>query len=132
LFNQTVANAPPNLRPIGWANAAEIIPAADIFLSTSLNEGIPYSLLEVQSFGIPIVAVNSGAISELVQNGINGILCDVDAVELARAVEKLTINSGQRMEFSREARKSVVDREGLSEMVPAHLRLYRNLLKTGL
>ena len=132
LFNQTVANAPPNLRPIGWANAAEIIPAADIFLSTSLNEGVPYSLLEVQSFGLPIVAVDSGAISELVQHGINGFLCNANATELARAVEKLTMNSGQRLEFSLNVRKSVADREGLPEMASAHLRLYKNLLKSGL
>jgi glycosyltransferase involved in cell wall biosynthesis len=129
LFDETVANSPVNLRPIGWANAAEIIPAADLFLSTSLNEGVPYSLLEVQSFGIPIVAVNSGSISELVKHGVNGFLCEASAVELARAVKELIADPDQHIEFSSAVRKSAADREELSEMAPAHLHLYRNLLK---
>jgi glycosyltransferase involved in cell wall biosynthesis len=35
LFDQSKVQAPPNVRLLGWVDAADVIPAADIFLSTS-------------------------------------------------------------------------------------------------
>jgi glycosyltransferase involved in cell wall biosynthesis len=55
-------------------------------LSTSLNEGIPYSLLEVLSAGVPVVAVESGAISEIIQDKVNGFLTSKDPAEIATQI----------------------------------------------
>jgi len=41
LFEETKTNAPANVLLLGWVDAAEVIPVADVFLSTSLNEGVP-------------------------------------------------------------------------------------------
>jgi glycosyltransferase involved in cell wall biosynthesis len=59
---------------MSWVSAAEVIPAADIFLSTSLNEGISFSLIEALSTEIPVVAVKAGSISEIVKDQENGFL----------------------------------------------------------
>ncbi len=45
----------------------------DIFINTSSSEGIPVSIMEAQSFGIPVIATNVGAVSEIVNNQ-NGFL----------------------------------------------------------
>ena len=130
LFTQIKDQAPSNTLLLSWVDAAYVIPAADVFLSTSLNEGIPYTLLEVQSFGIPIVAVNSGAISELVQHEVNGHLCDADAVSLAQSIKGLFDNPEKRRMISNAARDCAVARERLSEMAPAHLRVYTVLIES--
>jgi glycosyltransferase involved in cell wall biosynthesis len=51
----------------------------DVFLNTSLSEGIPVSIMEAQASGIPIVAPAVGGIPEIV-NSQNGILLDPNPV----------------------------------------------------
>jgi glycosyltransferase involved in cell wall biosynthesis len=75
-------------------DAAETIPVADIFLSTSLNEGVPYSFLEVLSAGVPVVAVEAGAIKEIIKVGEDGILVSPDPTEIAAQI--LTLTSKQK------------------------------------
>lgn len=46
----------------------------DLFVSLSESEGLPVSMMEAQSFGIPIIAVPVGGIPEIVINGKTGFL----------------------------------------------------------
>ena len=48
----------------------------DAFINTSLHEGIPMSVLEAMSFGLPVVAPNVGGLPEIIENGIEGFLVD--------------------------------------------------------
>ena len=128
LFEETKANAPDNVLLLGWVDAAEVIPVADIFLSTSLNEGIPYSLIEVQSCGVPIVAVNSGAISELIEDGSTGVLSNPESSEIALHIRAL-LNDKDKIERLGTAAR--VLREAASDkpiMLEAHRALYEKIL----
>lgn len=49
----------------------------DIFLNVSETEGIPVSIMEAQSFGIPVIATSVGGTPEIVNN-LNGLLLDVN------------------------------------------------------
>ncbi len=46
----------------------------DLFINTSESEGLPVSIMEAMSFGIPIAATDVGGTSELVIDGYNGYL----------------------------------------------------------
>ena len=50
--------------------------AVDLFLSLSESEGIPVSMMEAISFGIPITAYSVGGVPEIVKNNITGLLFD--------------------------------------------------------
>ena len=128
LFDQIKAQAPSNVRLLSWVDAADVIPAADIFLSTSLNEGVPYSLLEVLSAGVPVVAVESGAIAEIVENGRNGILTSLDPTEIANQLSGVFSNPTRRFFLSRSALDSGVQNSGVKKMLPDHFSLYREIL----
>ena len=45
-----------------------------LFINVSASEGLPVSIMEACSFGIPIIATDVGGTSEIVQAGVNGIL----------------------------------------------------------
>jgi glycosyltransferase involved in cell wall biosynthesis len=109
-------------------DAAEVIPAADIFLSTSLNEGVPYSLLEVLSAGLPVVAVESGGIAEIINTGTNGILTSLDPAEIANQLSGLFLNPLQRLTVGQSALDSSFRSSRMQKMLPAHLSLYREIL----
>jgi glycosyltransferase involved in cell wall biosynthesis len=128
LFNQVKDQAPPNTLLLSWVNPAEVIPAADIFLSTSLNEGIPYSLLEVLSAGVPVVAVKSGAISEIIQDRVNGFLTSKDPAEIATQILDLFSNPALRKAAIQCALNSSAISDQVKKMAPAHIQLYKNLL----
>jgi L-malate glycosyltransferase len=54
----------------------------DIFVNTSLHEGIPMSILEAMSYGIPVVAPQAGGIPEIIEDGIDGFLIPPGNVDL--------------------------------------------------
>ena len=131
LFNQTKDLAPSNVRLLSWVNAAEVIPAADIFLSTSLNEGVPYSLLEVLSAGIPIVAVESGAIKEVIEDKENGLLTSNEPEQIAGHINYLFQNSATRISISNSALKSSILSSQKKDMAHLHISLYKWLIQGG-
>lgn len=45
-----------------------------VFVNVSSSEGIPVSIMEACSFGIPVIATNVGGTSEIVKDGENGFL----------------------------------------------------------
>lgn len=55
-------------------NMAEWQIAADVVVSSSRSEGLPFNLLEAMHFGRPIVASDVKGHRELVENGVNGLL----------------------------------------------------------
>jgi glycosyltransferase involved in cell wall biosynthesis len=46
----------------------------DLFINTSDVEGIPYSIMEAFSFGIPAISRNVGGNAEIIENYVNGFL----------------------------------------------------------
>jgi glycosyltransferase involved in cell wall biosynthesis len=60
----------------------------DLFLNVSASEGLPVSIMEALSFGIPVIATDVGGTSELV-NENNGQLipANFDINELAYSIE---------------------------------------------
>jgi glycosyltransferase involved in cell wall biosynthesis len=128
LFDQTKDQAPFNVQLLSWVAASDVIPVADIFLSTSLNEGVPYSLLEVLSAGVPIVAVESGAISEIIATGVNGILTSQDPTDIATQISSLFLNPRQRLTMAHFSKNSSSVSSQSKKMLPAHLSLYGEIV----
>jgi glycosyltransferase involved in cell wall biosynthesis len=59
----------------------------DLFINTSSTEGIPVSIMEAQSFGIPVVATDTGAVTEIVVEGTGSLFpVDFETVDLANLI----------------------------------------------
>ena len=60
-------------------------------MNASTSEGVPVSIMEACSFGIPIVATDVGGISEVVSNGNNGLLLkpDFSIYDYAQAIKTI-------------------------------------------
>lgn len=66
-------------------NVTPFLMDSDVFILTSHYEGLPYSIIEAMSFGLPIIASDVGGNSELVKNGVNGFLVN-NHDELKKAI----------------------------------------------
>lgn len=52
--------------------------SVDFFISLSSSEGLPVSMMEAQSFGIPILSTPVGGVPEIVKDGLTGFLLEKD------------------------------------------------------
>lgn len=88
-----------------------------LFINASSTEGLPVSIMEALSFGIPVIATNVGGTSELV-NSKNGILIDsnFEISLLASSVETiLNLNSSEYNKLRENARKTFEERVNAEE-----------------
>jgi colanic acid/amylovoran biosynthesis glycosyltransferase len=80
----------------------------DIFMLPSFAEGLPVVLMEAMATGIPVIATAIAAISELVEDGINGYLVPPGAVEpLAQRLDQLISDSQLRQTLGQAGRTKV-------------------------
>jgi glycosyltransferase involved in cell wall biosynthesis len=124
LLQEIKANAPKNLKVLGWQDAKNVLPIADIFLSTSKNEGIPIAMIEAQLAGIPIVATDVGSVSEVVINNKTGILCDRSEKQLIEGIKKLALDKKLRSTFSKNAKFMALKNFSTSKFIKAHRDVY--------
>lgn len=106
---------------------------ADVYLSTSVSEGMSNALLEAMSRGVmPVVSRVSGA-DDLVEEGVSGFLFPPgDETALAnRLEESLAMTTERRRATGEVARAAIRARFTLEKVVEGHLTLYRELLESG-
>lgn len=79
--------------------------ALDVYLVTSRQEGGPKSVLESMATGVPLVTTRVGQAPELVVDGENGLLADVDDVQaLAAAVQRVFDDTELRLRLGTAGR----------------------------
>ena len=116
LLAQTRADAPPNVRFLGWRGDVETVhAAADLTLLTSDNEGMPVSLIEAALCGTPAVSTDVGSAREVVTGEVVG----TDPAQLAAAVRRVLAQ-----DLGAAARRDAEQRFGPTGMVEAHRSLY--------
>jgi glycosyltransferase involved in cell wall biosynthesis len=101
----------------------------DIYINTSVHEGIPMSVLEAMSHGLPVVAPNVGGFPEIVEEGVTGYLIDNrdPSMFAARCIELLS-DTEKRKHMARAARQRVVDHFSREAMVKMYYQLYQKVL----
>lgn len=79
---------------------------ADIFVLTSLSEGMPSVILEAMGCGLPIIASDVGGNNEIVHDGQNGFLIAGNNVDqIADRLTKLVNDSSLRQGMGRQSRE---------------------------
>ena len=124
LLNEIKARSPKNLLVLGWQDAKDVLPIADIFLSTSENEGIPIAMIEAQLSGIPIVATDVGSVSEVVIDHKTGFLCHRSEKQLINGIDKLAQDRKLRGTFSKNAKSIALKKFSNRLFIKAHKYIY--------
>jgi glycosyltransferase involved in cell wall biosynthesis len=102
----------------------------DVFMMSSLHEGLPVALLEAMSMECAIVSTNAGGIKEVVRDGVDGLLTAVDNTEqLTNQVCSMLSNPEMRLTFGRRARERIVSSFSIRSMVDDLERLYKETIK---
>ena len=124
LLESIKANAPTNVKVIGWADAATFWSAVDIAISTSDNEGMPVALIEAQLAGVPVIATNVGSNSEVVKDKVSGFVVAKNASEIAQAVEILISDVKRRDKLGIAAKKRASELFTVERLIEKHKSCY--------
>lgn len=128
LLDSVKTAAPKNIKVIGWADSTIFWSAVDFALSTSDNEGMPIALIEAQLAGLPVVATDVGSTSEVVENGVTGIIIEKNLGSAMQAIELLRQNVPLRISMGEKARTRSKNLFGLQNMVDKHINNYQILM----
>jgi glycosyltransferase involved in cell wall biosynthesis len=109
------------------SNLALVLGAIDVVVLTSDNEGVPLSLIEAATAGLPVVSMRVGGVAEIVQHGVMGLLVDND-IELHDAVARLVTDDALRASMGAAAQQMIHERCSLSNYLALHDELYTRLL----
>lgn len=113
---------------INKENHCRFLEDADIYFMPSIKEGLPYALLEAGNNYLPIVASDTGGISEIVENYKNGFLVKIkDISGFALALEKLIKDKNLREDFGRKAKEKVTREFDLEKMFQKTKEIYDKL-----
>jgi glycosyltransferase involved in cell wall biosynthesis len=129
MLEQVRAQAPKNVKVLGWTDAAKLFAASDIILSTSENEGMPIALIEAQLVSKPVVATNAGGVAEVVLDNKTGFITKKNTKDLAAALEKLLASKSLRTAQGKAAKAHATKAFSVEKMINAHVSLYKKLSK---
>ncbi len=106
-----------------------VLTQADAFVLPSLAEGLPMSLLEAMAARLPVVVTTVGAIPEVIQDGVHGLLvAPGDATALAQAMDHLARSPEQRESMGLASHALYEARYSADAMAQALLGIYKNEL----
>jgi glycosyltransferase involved in cell wall biosynthesis len=101
--------------------------AADAFIMSSRSEGLPMSLLQAFSLGVPSIVTNVGGMAEVVRLAQAGITVSVtNPAEMSAAILRLAGSDAARAQFSANAQRAFQSCFTLQTMADAYMNLYRS------
>ena len=116
----------------GWVRGDkkdEIFRRGRILFLPSHMEAMPMTILEGMSYGLPIVSTNVGGIPSIVENGENGILCDIDDVRsMSDAIIHYLTDSADWKKVSKANLKKVKDEYTLEKHIKRVEAIYSELI----
>ena len=107
----------------------ELISLFDMYVTTARWEGLPISLLEVMSAGVPVVASNVTGNNELIIDGYTGLLCKAkDSEDTADKIYRMYISENKK-KYAENAKSLINKRYTVEKMVHEIELLYSSFEK---
>ena len=107
-----------------------IYQSADIACLPSYREGLPKSLIEAASCGLPIITTDVPGCRQMVDNGNNGILVEVkNPLSLANGIEALVNNKDLLIKMGKYSRKMAVEKFDYKHVLDSFMNIYEVVKK---
>lgn len=111
------------------ADIPEVLAALDVFVLTSVHEGVPLSVVEAMAAGKPVIATDVGGLRLLVKPSVNGLLVPPsDPVAIEAAMRELAANPALRQGMGERSRQIACDSFSVSAMIERYQEIYESAL----
>jgi glycosyltransferase involved in cell wall biosynthesis len=107
----------------------EILSILDVFVLPSLKEGLPMALLEAQAAKVPVIATSIGAIPDVIEHGVTGLLVPPKNYEtIADSILRILSNEYSAQEMAQKGFEKVQNYFSSQTMSEKYLRVYEEVL----
>ena len=105
---------------------------ADLFVMSSVQEGLGTAILDALALGKPVVAANSGGIPEIIKDGETGRLVAAgDSQALAKGIIEMLTEADQAEAMAQRGQAEVRAKFSIDAMAENNLAVYNRLLSGG-
>jgi len=113
----------------GWTSDVKtLLLENDIFILPSISEGLSRAILEAMYVGMPIIAYDTGALSEIVDENVGNLMKKDDINSISNAVEVYLNNENLIKIHGQEARKRVESKYTLEKYLEDMNQFYESCL----
>ncbi len=114
-----------------YAEVAPFYHALDLYLVTSREEGGPKAVMESMATGVPLVSTRVGMALDLIQDGVNGYLCEIEDIDcLTKRSFKLLEDRNLSQKFIANGFETVVNCDFKIVAQKHYEQIYAPLLET--
>ena len=107
----------------------ELLSAMDIFVLTSIREGLPLSALEAMAARKPVVATDVGGLKHIVKDGVSGFLVSKqDDIAIGDALIHLIKDSGLQKNMGDKGHDIAEGSFGIKKMIREYEDIYRSMI----
>jgi len=107
----------------------ELISVSDVYITTSIREGLSKSIMEAMSMEKPVISYNIRGIRELIEDGNNGFLVPFKNIDnFVEKVEYFIKNVKDREFFGKKAREKIQKEFSIDKILPQMEKIYNKLL----
>jgi glycosyltransferase involved in cell wall biosynthesis len=101
----------------------------DIYVLSSIREGLPNVVLEAMALEVPVVATRVAGVPALIQDQVSGVIVEPgQTAELIRGLELLVTQPARRDALSQAARERVERHFSFAERMRKIARIYEEVL----
>ena len=109
--------------------ASALIPQFDVMMLTSENEGIPQVIYEAFYYNVPVISTNVGGIAEVIEDRVNGLLCQpYNHTEIGENLLFLIANPQVIPTFAKISREKVLKHFSSQIMAQKTLQEYKTMI----
>jgi glycosyltransferase involved in cell wall biosynthesis len=110
------------------SDLAEIYSLADVYVSPSIEDNLPNTIMEAMACGTPAVAFNTGGIPDMIEHQTNGYLAAFkSSADLAAGLNQL-LTTNKESEFAAAARDKVLLEFNNAKVAGQYISLYQSVL----
>lgn len=121
------------VRLLGYrADVRQILTAFDVYVNSSVTEGVSLTILEAMAAALPVVATRVGGTPEVVVDGQTGLLVSSrNPKEIAHALNSIQQHPDWGRQLGAAGRTRVVDRFSIEGMVAEYASAYHSIDRAG-
>lgn len=107
----------------------ELLSIMDIYLLSSLKEGLPISLLEAMASKLPVICSDVGDICQVINDGVNGYLVNSEDTDtFAEKISLLANDKTLREKIAIQSQQTIIDHYSAQNMSKNYCLLYKEVL----
>jgi glycosyltransferase involved in cell wall biosynthesis len=108
-------------------DAREVLAGCDVYVNSSISEGVSLTILEAMAAGLPVVATRVGGTPEVVTTEAGVLVPSRDPAAMANALERLSADPARGRALGMAGRKRLEERFTIDRMVSEYSEVYRSL-----